>query len=797
MNKVLYFLFVFFLLFYIGCNEDKTIKNISCGEVKCDENSHCEEDKCVCNEGFSEYAGRCVEECGDCENWEYCDLNENKCVLKQGRCRLDSDCTGMICDEESHYCYPAKNSWTLMPSANGIGAILFDKEQKKLITYFPHIYKQKDENSLVTPNLLYDFYFGIRLNSTNKWLNEVEVTQMEYIEGTGIIKVFREYAGLEITEYYWTSMLSDFPVTIAGIKIKNKSVENLDNLSIFTLGNFRVGGGNEHNLTEKADFYDNLNGFYERNWIYGYKYYQIFFMSGKEVDVVSTNNANYNPWLEIKNNNVLTEYKTSGESGKDDVALFFQKNFNNIAVGNEVNYYVVWNTVYTDNGTTPDITAEPIKTLVTGKSLDDLLLEEKSYWRDWHSVENLPQNLTEREKRLALQSSAFIKMGQVREEIGGKGQIVASLPPGIWNISWIRDMSYAIVGLIKNQHFQEAKEALEFIFARANTGRYDSDEWNVLGNNYQISVCRYYANGDEETDWNEAGPNIEYDGFGLALWALDEYVKETGDVEFLSEYQSNIFNRTADILISLIDDYGLISPDSSIWEYHWVDDGYNGKRHFAYTSVTAYKGLNSAKRLAGLIDRDFTLYQNAAETLKQGIINYLIKEETLLNFPEFDVSSLSPENGRYLYNIDASTVEAFNFGLFEPDSEIASKTLQAYKRELGNLISGSPGFKRTNKKCEPGIHASCVGTFGGVKANEYDIKEWIMVDFRILNFLRKRSDESSKKDAEKLYNWILTQSEYNYFQIAELYDEQTALYKGAVPMCGFGPGAYLIDLYER
>ncbi len=747
-----------------------------------------------CKAGFKKEGESCIEESSACrpvcKDYEECDTRPMTpvCRLKDGRCNNDHDCTDMICDEESNFCYPAKKTWSVTPSANGFGTILFNETENKITTYYPHIYRKLTESGDATPNLAYDVYFGIRVDGVNKWLNEVDIEKVEYITGTGIIKVTKNYNNIEIYEYYFMTMLADAPIAVAGIEVINKN-NDAKNISIFALGNFRVGVGEEHKLTEKAD-YDEVNkGFYERNWQWNYSYYHIFFASGGDPDIATTNSGDYNPWVEVTNNNSLIEHKSAE---KDDIALFYQKNLGLINKDQKSSYFVAFNGVRDANGV--ENIAPVVKSYIADKSFETILSEEKTYWENWHNVETLPDNMTEREQKLAIQSSAFIKMGQVREDINGFGQILASLPPGGWNISWIRDMSYAVVGMIKANHMTESVDALEFIFGnRVNTGHYQGDEWNRIGHDYQISVCRYYADGTEETDWNDWGPNIEYDGFGLALWILDEYIlANNNDTTFLTQYQTNIFTKTADILVSLIDDDNLISPDSSIWEYHWRDDGYNGKRHFAYTSITAYRGLIAAKRLGDLIGIDTTSYATAAARLKTGIETHLVKNSILTNFKLEDISTLAPENGRDIYNIDASSVEAFNFGVFEPNSEIASNTLEAFKQEL-SLESGSPGFSRTNKKCREG-HASCVNIVNGVGANDYDIKEWIMVDFRVLEFLRERTDQSSLERADKLYNWILTQSELNNYQIAELYDEESGDYSGSVPMCGFGPGAYLIDL---
>jgi hypothetical protein len=62
---------------------------------------------------------------------------------------------------------------------------------------------------------------------------------------------------------------------------------------------------------------------------------------------------------------------------------------------------------------------------------------------------------------------------------------------------------------------------------QATVGAYESylaGDYGDAGVPYQISVCRYYGDGTEWSDSNTNGPNIEFDGFGLFLWALDQYV---------------------------------------------------------------------------------------------------------------------------------------------------------------------------------------------------------------------------------------------------------------------------------
>jgi hypothetical protein len=76
--------------------------------------------------------------------------------------------------------------------------------------------------------------------------------------------------------------------------------------------------------------------------------------------------------------------------------------------------------------------------------------------------------------------------------------------------------------------YAEARKGLEFML-KAPSDRFkhyiyrDGKDYGP-GVDYQISLTRYFGNGKEECDYNEAGPNIEYDDFGLFLIAFSDYV---------------------------------------------------------------------------------------------------------------------------------------------------------------------------------------------------------------------------------------------------------------------------------
>src|SRR5262249_28819625 len=138
-------------------------------------------------------------------------------------------------------------------------------------------------------------------------------------------------------------------------------------------------------------------------------------------------------------------------------------------------------------------------------------------------------------KKIWRQSEAVLRMGQITEEtVAGRhndGMILASLPPGEWHTGWVRDAMYAIVALSRTGHFAEAKKALDFYLGAENGDKFKNDLSAPA--DYRISVVRYFGNGEEQADYNEKGPNIEIDGWGMFMWAARQYVEASGDVAWL------------------------------------------------------------------------------------------------------------------------------------------------------------------------------------------------------------------------------------------------------------------------
>jgi GH15 family glucan-1,4-alpha-glucosidase len=427
-----------------------------------------------------------------------------------------------------------------------------------------------------------------------------------------------------------------------------------------------------------------------------------------------------------------------------------------------------------------DLTKEgaPELELRPSSSGEALLHEERDRFERWQEESPLPA-LSKKERALFAHTRALMLMGQAED-----GQVVASVPPGHWNISWVRDMSYALVALAASGSTDRAKKGLEFLIASDHQTSFEHHLHEGLetgvGRPYQISVVRHFGDGREEADVSDGSPNIEFDGFGLTLWALEEYVKRSGDVGFVRDHWETITGKIGEVIVDLVEkETGLIRPDSSIWERHLPG------RRFTYTSAACERGLRALASLASRIGEGLNAerYNKAAEGLRTAIADRLVAPNGVIAGYAGD-----PDLAR---SLDASTIEVINWGLLDLDNkkgfDTALKTITAFREHLS--VEGSPGFKRTT---DPGW---------------YEEQEWVVLDLRVASALfalagskeaaRRGMDRELFEQGDALLEWVEKHVEANMGVIPELLGEGTRTFEGAVPMVGYGPGALVLALESK
>jgi len=644
-------------------------------------------------------------------------------------------------------------SMATLSSSNGLGALVWDATQYKITEFLEHPY-QAANASTTSRNFAYDSYPGIRIGTTGTWLNTIAPTLIEYVPATGIIHSQRSFQGLLIDEYDFAPMSLAENASVMLVKVtQNGSAGPIDVYSIF---NYQVGSGNPPGTDSETAYYDStLDAYYET----GPASVAMAFTSiAPSTHHGCTPN---NPFGLLNSGSNLQD--DSGSGGATTGAVEgFQTSMGTLAAG--ASAWTGWVTALspTANGQSAIQTA---KTWLAGRTADKVLSDEEAAWASW--VTPAPAGANALEAALQQQAQVLLKMGQVTESGAANGQILAAVTPGEWNITWVRDMAYSTVALVKSGHYAEAKAALAFQMG-ASVGGYESylgGSGSGTGVPYQISVCRYYGDGSEWSDSNTDGPNIEFDGFGLFLWALDEYVAASGDTASLDAWWPTIKPKVADVLVHLQEPTGMISPDSSIWEVHW--DGQ--QRHFTYTTAAAANGLCSASRLATKAgdSTSSTTYMTQGSMARDALVS-------LLRGPSgaFGQSTEAIATGSDW--LDASPIEAVNWGLIDPMKHTAQASMSAM---LAGLVPPSGrGFMRDQ-----------TGQY-------YDSQEWVFIDLR-----SERAFELGGNTAlsTSLFAWNTDQGAENFNELSELHDATTADYAGAAPMVGFGSGAYVIALADR
>lgn len=385
----------------------------------------------------------------------------------------------------------------------------------------------------------------------------------------------------------------------------------------------------------------------------------------------------------------------------------------------------------------------------------------------------------EKEKQLWRQNETIVKMAQIEEENTAQrfnhGLILASLPDGVWFTPWVRDMSYALVGLTIMGHNAEAREGIMSWFNARPIGRWKQD---ARGMDYQISLTRYYGDGSEECDFSgQKTENAEFDDWGLALWSISEYWQKTHDDSLLAEktYRGTVYESMRDYivkpLLGNLDPYrgGLIvAEDSSCWEEHQEN-----KRHYAFSTIAAIPGLKGFQKIAEHMHDDTTakMVAEKIQALEAGFNAAFVKNGKVQGVLETDTQPKSEADGAIL--------EAFNFDLVN-DPGIIQNTLD----KLQVLKTASGGWRRNTGP------------------SNYEAHEFLFIDFNLARVLFKTGKTA---EASKIVDTMVDKAIEDHGLIPEMYVSEKNKDcpgeigdpGGAIPMVGYGAGIYAITLNDR
>jgi GH15 family glucan-1,4-alpha-glucosidase len=408
-------------------------------------------------------------------------------------------------------------------------------------------------------------------------------------------------------------------------------------------------------------------------------------------------------------------------------------------------------------------------------------IAEVEHWRVTPTVHFKDEN----ERHLWRQSEVLLRMAQSREPNRpgrySNGLIVAALPDGLWFTPWVRDMAYATLAFARMGHREEARAALLAYFNAQPTGVMRADTRDA---DYQVSVVRYFGDGSEEPFFTGEGtPNIEFDDWGLVLWVLGEYERQYNDVALLHTpaYRGRVYESARDFvmkpLLANLDPIGqgsIVSADTSIWEEHQKD-----KKHFAFSTAMAIVGLKNFAQVAHN-ERDEatrTKVLNQVALLQQGFNAAFIRDGKLRG-------TMEPEEKN---DIDGALLPIINLGVVT-DPAVIRDTIE--RMELLKVASG--GYRRVRSNyTDPAIFEYW-----------YERQEFLFVDFSLAELYRRLGRNA---DADAILKRIVTKAAADHNLVPEMYvalpcqlfPGKVGDPTGALPIVGYGSGAYILHVLAR
>ena len=443
-----------------------------------------------------------------------------------------------------------------------------------------------------------------------------------------------------------------------------------------------------------------------------------------------------------------------------------------------------WALVALENEGDLDQAVRDVAAWRSGATAEDLAKREIAELEQWR-VKPAVSLTSEQERHLWRQSEVMLRIAQCREPNRegryGNGLIVASLPDGVWFTPWVRDMAYATVALARMGHREEARAAVLAYFNARPTGKMQAE---TAGAEYQISVVRYFGDGAEEPFFTQEGStNIEFDDWGLALWALGEYLRKYDDGALLKEAtaRGRLYESAHDFvarpLIRNTEAFGggaIVAADTSIWEERQKD-----KKHFAWSTALAIVGLSEfaeVARRAGDEETHRAMLRQVSR-LQKGFNAAFVRGGKLHGTLEEGVKN----------DIDGALLAVIDFGV-TTDEAVVRDAVE--RMELLKVASG--GYRRVRSTyTDPAIFEYW-----------YEKEEFLFVDFSLAEVdwrlgrgaeaaaILKRTVEKSAADHDIIPEMYVAVP-------CKLFPGEIGDPTGAMPMVGYGAGEFVLHLLKR
>jgi len=301
---------------------------------------------------------------------------------------------------------------------------------------------------------------------------------------------------------------------------------------------------------------------------------------------------------------------------------------------------------------------------------NQLLSRVGVFWQHWvnkqnHSFANLSDEMIDLYKKSLL---------IVRTQIDQNGAIIAANDTDVlqynrdhYSYMWPRDGA-----LVANAMIQAGYDGVVSNFYKFCS--------NVITKEGYLQH-KYNPDGSVGSSWHpsiqdgESQLPIQEDETALVLYTLWEYYLKSGQIEYCQSLYASLIRPAAKFLKNYMNHVlELPLPSYDLWEER--------RGIFSFTCSSVYAGLKAAANFAELFGDEHRRmnYDNAAETIKRGMLRHLYDEEQgrFLRGIYLDKDGQISKD----YTIESSMYAIFSFGVLPADDPRIVGTMQAIKERL-------------------------------------------------------------------------------------------------------------------
>jgi GH15 family glucan-1,4-alpha-glucosidase len=404
--------------------------------------------------------------------------------------------------------------------------------------------------------------------------------------------------------------------------------------------------------------------------------------------------------------------------------------------------------------------------MIQGHGIEHFTRRTDNYWKAWVNkdpadFEGLPPSLQQLYKKNLLILQTNIDAGGA-VIAGTDSDIAHTYAPDTYAYMWPRDGALTVSALDSAGYQGISRKFFDFCYGIIRTGK------ESLGGYFLHKYNPDGSLGSSWQPWVSGGQKIlpiQEDSTALVLWALWKHFAKYRDIEFVAPMYEQLILRCGDFLASYRDDVtGLPLPSYDLWEEKW---GVH-----TYTVAAVYAGIKAAECFTDFFrdSKRKKIYSRSAAQVKEAMDRYLYSR----THRRFLKAIVPRTDGTFDLDlrIDASTYAPFYFGVFPPDDERVTNTMQAIYDHL-RLRTPVGGVARY----EGDAYLLEGGNYGRVPGNPWFICTLWLAQWHIA----KAENLQQLREAEKIFAWVDSRAKPSGV-LAEQLDPYTGERRSVAPL---------------